>query len=216
MVKVSRSTRASSKRSTVSRKLLQWNCVWKPRMRAAEQAVEQLLAPRADGEGLGIGPGNVPERDDGRARQALAHHARQQREVIVLHQHDRVVGARLVGDDVGEALVDVAVMLPVVRAERRARVGDVAQRPQALVGEAVVVALLLLLRQPHPADPVGGMLGRHHHVVVLVDRVAVGVARAVRDPGARGRRASIGSSAVTRPLAGRWISITLSLRRVWM
>ena len=27
---------------------------------------------------------------------------------------------------------------------------------------------------------------------------------------------TIGSSAVTRPLAGRWISITLSLRRVWM
>ena len=25
-----------------------------------------------------------------------------------------------------------------------------------------------------------------------------------------------GSSAVTSPLAGRWISITLSLRRVWM
>ena len=63
--------------------------------------------------------------------------------------------------------------------------GDVAQRPQALVGEAEVVALLLLLRQPDAADAVGRVLGRHHHVVVLVDGVAVGGARAVRDPGAR-------------------------------
>jgi hypothetical protein len=62
----------------------------------------------------------VPEGDDRRARQALAHHARQQREVIVLHQDDRVFGARLVGHDVGEALVHVAVVLPVLRAERRA------------------------------------------------------------------------------------------------
>jgi hypothetical protein len=60
------------------------------------------------------------------------------------------------------------------------------------------------------------MLGRHHDVVVLVDRCrgprcpapcAIQVPEVAR---------TIGSSAVTRPLAGRWISITLSLRRVWM
>ena len=122
--------------------------------RRAEHALEHLLAPRADAERLGVGPGDVPEGDDGGARQALAHHARQQREVVVLHQHDRVVGARLVRHHVGEAPVHRLVVLPVGRAEDRPRVRDVAERPQALVGEAVVVALLLLLRQPDAADAV--------------------------------------------------------------
>ena len=35
------------------------------------------LAPRADAERLGVGPGDVPEGDDRRARQPLADHARQ-------------------------------------------------------------------------------------------------------------------------------------------
>src|SRR5260221_2756989 len=47
---------------------------------APEETVDQLLAPGADAEGLRVRPGNVPERDDGRRRDALADHARQQRE----------------------------------------------------------------------------------------------------------------------------------------
>ena len=69
--------------------------------------------------------------------------ARQQREVVVLHQHDRVVAARLGHHRVGEALVDGLVGLPVRLAEHRPHVRHVAQRPQAFVGEAEVVALLL-------------------------------------------------------------------------
>ena len=82
---------------------------------------------------LRVGPGNVPERDDGGARQALAHHLRQQREVIVLHQHDRVVGARLVRDHVGEAPVHRLVVLPVRRRGRSAacaRCGRAATGPR--------------------------------------------------------------------------------------
>ena len=189
MVKVSRSTRASRKRSTVSKKLLQWNWVWKPRIEEPEQAVEHLLAPGQDAEGLGVGPGDVPEGDDGGVRQALAHQARQQREVVVLHQDDRVLGARLVGHHLGEAPVHVLVVLPVGRAEHRAAC--------ARCGRAAT-GLRWRSRSSSPAPPPprarragcgSRMVGRHHHVVVLVDRLAVGVARAVRDPGARSRRA---------------------------
>src|SRR6185436_12779658 len=134
-------------------------------------------------ERFGVRPRDVPEGDDRRARQALADHARQQREVVILHEDDRVLGARLVDHHVGEALVDVLVVLPVRRAKGRSGVGDVAERPETFVGKAEVVALLLLFRQPYPADAVRGTLGRHHDVVVLVHRVAVGGARAVRDPG---------------------------------
>ena len=152
--------------------------------RRAEHAVEHLLAPGQDAEGLGVRPRNVPEGDDGGAWQALAHHARQEREVVVLHQDDRVLGVRLVGDDLGEAAVHLLVVLPVGRAEHRPRMRDMAERPEAFVGEAVVVALLFFRRQPYAAYAVCRPLRRHHHVVVLVDCLAIGRARAVRDPGA--------------------------------
>ena len=95
----------------------------------AEQAFEDLLLPGADAEGLGVRPGDVPEGDDGRLGQALADHARRQGEVVVLDQHDRVLGARLARDRVGEALVDGLVAAPVALAEDRADEGDVAERP---------------------------------------------------------------------------------------
>ncbi len=96
---------------------------------ASEESVDDLLPPRANAEGFRVWPRNVPERDDRRARQALAKHARQQGEVIVLHQDDRVVTVRLLDDHVGEALVDGDVMRPVAFAERRPHEGDVAKRP---------------------------------------------------------------------------------------
>jgi hypothetical protein len=60
-------------------------------------------------------------------RQLLADHRRQQREVVVLHQHHRVVAARLGHHRVGKALVDRAVGLPVGLAEHRPHVRHVAQ-----------------------------------------------------------------------------------------
>ena len=75
-----------------------------------------------------------------------------EREVVVLHEDDRVVGVDLLADRVGEPLVDRLVVLPVLAAEDRPGVGDVAERPEALVGEAVVVALLLLGREPDAAE----------------------------------------------------------------
>src|SRR5690349_23877097 len=47
--------------------------------------------------------------------------------------------------------------------------------------------LFPIFRQPDAADAVGRMIGRDHHVVVAIDRLAVRGAGAVRDPGARAR-----------------------------
>jgi hypothetical protein len=68
----------------------------------AEQAGEQLFAPRADADALRVGPGDVPEGEDRRARQALADHLRREGEVVVLHEHDRIVGVDLLAHGVGE------------------------------------------------------------------------------------------------------------------
>ena len=110
---------------------------------AAEQAMQNLSSPGADGERFGVGPGNVPERDDGGVGPSFADEARQQREMVVLHQHHRIVAVRLGDDRVGEAGVHQAVVVPIGFAEGRAHVGVVTQWPKTFVRETRVVAGLL-------------------------------------------------------------------------
>src|SRR6266513_2690465 len=120
MVLDSRSMRASRYRSTVSTKFWQWKRVWKPRIvlpsRPSSSSSRQGQMPNDSGFGHGMC-----------------------QKMIILHQHDRVVGARLGLDRVGEAPVHAHVLLPVGRAEYRPHVRDVAQRPKTFVGEAVVI-----------------------------------------------------------------------------
>ena len=155
-----------------------------PDNRAAEQALHQFALPRADRQLVGVRPRDVPEADDGGARQPRADQSRQQRKVIVLHQHDRVVRAGLGQHRVGKALIDALVVLPVALAEHRPHMRQVTQRPQALVGKAITEALLLALTQPDPPQRVLGRAGRHRADVVVIDERGIGTAAAMRDPGA--------------------------------
>ena len=110
----------------------------------SEHAVEQLALPGTDGERLGIGPGNVPENRHTRVGTPFLDHARQEGKVIILHEHG---GARftfhLVEESVGEFPVHGLVVLPIPGAERRAGMGNVAQRPEALIGETEIKTFLL-------------------------------------------------------------------------
>ena len=108
----------------------------------AEQSVQDVLAPRADAKRLAVGPRNVPELADGHVRPRLLHEARQQREVIVLHEDDGAIVGHLLDHRIGEAAVHPHVLLPVGIVEFGTRVGDVTERPERVVGAAVVVALL--------------------------------------------------------------------------
>ena len=166
----------------------------------AQQAEEDLLLPGADAEGLEVRPRNVPEEGDARVRARLLDELGQQREMVVLHQDDRPLGLlHLLDDRGGEMRVHRAVLLPVVGTELRALVHDVTERPQPLVGEAVVVAGLLLLGEPHAAQRVDADRGSAGRCA----RPPRGRRCRCREPPTRRRSASmIGSSAVTRPLAG--------------
>ena len=56
----------------------------------AEHAVQHLALPGADGERLGIGPGNVPELGDDQVGIIVAlEHARQQAKVVILDEDER-------------------------------------------------------------------------------------------------------------------------------
>ncbi len=160
----------------------------KPDQVGAEQPVEDVALPGADAERLGIRPRNVPEDADARVRPRLLDHPRQEREVIVLHEHHRARRALdLLDHGFGELPVRFAIARPVGLAEQGPRVRDVAERPHALVGEAVVVAFFFLGRQPDAAQRVLGVVGRHAEAIPVVDPLAVGVAGTVRDPRARAR-----------------------------
>ena len=127
----------------------------------AEHALEQSVAPRADPESFRVRPRNVPEHDDRRARQAVANEPGRECEVVVLDQHDRIVRIDFRADRVRESPVDRLIVLPVLATEDRARVRQMTQRPEALVGESVVVALLLFGRQPQTTEEIGLLARRH-------------------------------------------------------
>ena len=122
----SRSMRLSMKRSVASRKLLQWNWVWKPRMVLPSKP--SMISSR-QGQML-----KVSEFGQGMCQKVTMvafgnrspHHARQKREVVVLHEHDRVVLGRLLHHGVGEALIHGDIVLPVALAENRPDESDMA------------------------------------------------------------------------------------------
>src|SRR5262249_24280504 len=66
----------------------------------------------------------------------------------------------------------------------RALVHDVAERPQALVGEAVVVPRLFVGLQPDPAQRIGGIVGGQPDALA---HDPVGIAAPVGDPHAAAR-----------------------------
>ncbi len=199
-----RSRRAtSSARSTVSRKLLQWILDVEAEQVVAEQPVQDVLAPRADAEHFAVRPRNVPELAHHGIRPRFLHEPRQQREVVVLHEDDRARIADLVDHRIGEAAIDALRTAASRLVELRTRVGDVAERPQRVVGAAVVVALSSSSGVSHTRRSVydgwsGGTATRPRSSTM--SRSALPLPCAIHVP----PHARItGSSAVTRPLAGR-------------
>src|SRR5579872_6501529 len=81
-----------------------------------------------------------------------------------------------------ELFVGRPVLLPVGFAKDRARMSDVAQRPEAFVGESKVISVLLLSGEPDPAECVLRMIRRHPQTIVLVYGFAVSIACTVCDP----------------------------------
>ncbi len=151
---------------------------------ASQQAFQHFVAPGTDAHPLGIGPGNVPEDNDGGGGQALANHRGRQGEVIILHQDDGILRVHFAAHRVGKFLVDGAVLPPVLGAEDGPRVRHVAERPQPFVGKAVVVTLLFFFREPDAPDVIRLFIGRHAHVIVAVHRFAIGAAASVGHPDA--------------------------------
>jgi hypothetical protein len=102
--------------------------------------------------------------------------------VIVLHQDQGRLGLDLVGHCRREPRVHFTVCLEVTGPEDRRDTRAMTQRPEPLIGEAVVIAALLDCIQPDPAKPVLGVPQRHIDTVALVHDGSIGRAGAVSHP----------------------------------
>ena len=141
---------------------------------AAKQTVNQLGSPRANGECLGIGPGDMPESDNRCARQQFTDHTRQEGEMVILDNHDGGICSGFLLDSMRELSVDRRIVVPIVASKSRTHVGNVAQGPQPLVGKTVVVSNFLLFRQPDTPELVGRIFRRHRYMPVPIHHLPVG------------------------------------------
>ena len=140
----------------------------------AEQALEELAAPRQLLEQLGRRERDVQEEADPQVGAQLAQHRRHQLELVVVHPDGGVLGGDL-GGLLGEAPVDRDVGVPPLAVERRLGDDVVVERPQGGVGEALVELLDLL----------AGQRDRDQGQAVVLERLEV--ARRCR-PASRSRR----------------------------
>ncbi|MNI52392.1 hypothetical protein D3C73_1071660 [compost metagenome] len=107
---------------------------------SAQQAVNNLPAPRELREDLRGREGNVVEEADLQVRPGLAEHSRNQLELVVLDPHSGAFGG-MANDGVGKLLIDLAVGIPPRTVELRRCDHVVVKRPDGRVGEALVVQL---------------------------------------------------------------------------
>ena len=125
----------------------------------------------------------MPEDGHTRVRPRRLDEPRRQREVVILHKDNGLGTAlHLLQQRSRKLLVHTLVPLPVRSAEDGPGVRNMTERPQTLIGKAVVVACLLLAREPHPAQCVAGIARRHAEAIELVDVQGVLAAAAVRHP----------------------------------
>ncbi len=79
----------------------------------SQHAIQQFALPRADAERLRIGPWDVPEDRHSRVGALLLDHARQQREMVILHQnHGRRLIAHFVQHRCREFPVHDTILFP--------------------------------------------------------------------------------------------------------
>ena len=116
----------------------------KPENAASQEPFENFSMPGTDGIAFGIGPGDVPKHNDRRIRQKVSHHLGHQREMIILHEHDRIIGFGFLNNGHRKPLIDLPVLLPVGGSKDRADMGQMAQRPEPFIGKSVVVAVFFL------------------------------------------------------------------------
>ncbi len=104
--------------------------------------------------------------------------------MVILNENKAGVAVHFFQNRIGKFFVHPPVGLPIRLAKDRLGVGDVAERPERLVGKTVVVPLFLLWGKPDPPQGVNVFSGRNRHSPPLIHRLPVRISRPMRHPGA--------------------------------
>ena len=161
---------------------MQCDWMWKP-INPRPAARPAVPLPRADAERLRIGPRECARRWRPAHPAALLDHSRQQREMVILHQHHGLLGPRISSRQrIGELLVHRAVMFPVVREKSDAcgRCGTAARAPRWRIRSNNLL-LLLCVSQTRRSVYCGSSGGTRSGPGCPPP--PVGIAGAVGDPG---------------------------------
>jgi hypothetical protein len=130
-----------------------------------QQRPHDPLVDRQGREDLGRREGRVQEEAHALPQAELAQLLRERDQVEVVHP-DEVVRLQEPRQSRGEARVDVPVDVELRPLEAHQVDAEVQQRPQAVVAEAVVVAVVLVLREvERRAGDAGGLLGLQARLV---------------------------------------------------
>src|SRR6202158_3987260 len=125
----------------------------KPDEIGSQEPIHQFALPWTNPKRFLIGPWNVPENRYPGVRPFLFYHSGQQREMIILHQNDRLLTIfHFFQEGVSKLAIHRLILLPVARPKNRTRVRDVTERPQPLIGEAGVTSFLFFFREPDAAQ----------------------------------------------------------------
>ncbi len=121
---------------------------------AGQHPAQEIPSPGKHSEDVVGGKGDVEEEGEAHLGKRAAQVERRPKQVVVVDP-DEVRLLRLLQRGLGEAQVHLLVDGPVQPIETRAARERVEERPERAVGEPVVVALQLGLREPDRPDPIG-------------------------------------------------------------
>src|SRR3990167_4444703 len=80
---------------------------------AAQEPFENFSIPGADGIALRVGPWNMPKGNDGGVREVVSNQLRDERQMIILHEDNRIIGLGFLDNGQSEAFVNLLIMMPV-------------------------------------------------------------------------------------------------------
>src|SRR5215469_1468223 len=104
--------------------------------------------------------------------------------MIVLYEHNGLFGIlHFFQRGLSKLAIDFLVVLPIRQAEDGPGMRDMAKRPQALIGETIVITFFFFGAEPHAPQRIVRIVGGYPQPVFGVDHLAVGVGAAMRDPG---------------------------------
>src|SRR6266567_6747846 len=126
----------------------------------------------------------MPKNGNPCMRHSVFQQAWQQSEVIVLDQdHRMILTCHLLHQGVSKFLIHGVVVLPVRSAKRRAGMCDVAEGPETLIGETVVISVFLLGAEPDATQRVARIIRWDLQPIMTVHCFYIGIAATMGYPG---------------------------------